>query len=113
MNLTCAEFAVVWILICAICESGNGCQEGRSFVIHALSRLIALVSSKVEASGGIRKAPGLEMRVNMTELLSEPGFSTALLASPKLFSSAPLTNPACAVGVVNRASQRARAEPPG
>src|SRR5437764_15263523 len=110
MNLTCAGLAVVWILICATCECANVCQDGRSFVIHALSRLIALVSSKVEASGGIRKAPRLEMRVNITELLSEPGFNTALLESPKLFSSTPLTNPACAVGVVNRASQRARAE---
>src|SRR5438445_4251179 len=101
------------MLICASCESGNGCHDGRSFVIQALSNLMAFVSSTLEASGGMRSGPGLEIRVNITEFATEPGFRTALLVSPRLFTSGPLTSPASAVGVVKRASHRPRADPPG
>ena len=73
---------------------------------------MAFVSSKFEAIGGIRSAPGVEIRVNIIELAGASGLMTALLVSPLLFSKGPLMMPELAVGVVMRASHKALAEPP-
>ena len=72
---------------------------------------MALVSSRFEPIGGIRRDPGVEIRVSIIELAGDAGLTTMLLVSPLLFSKGPLTMPARAVGVVMTAFQRALAEP--
>src|SRR5437763_278315 len=75
--------------------------------IHCVSTFVASLSTRFESSGGIwmEFALRVDTRVSNADWLSDCGTIIWLFGSPRLFTRAPLINPASAVGVVMRASQ--------
>src|SRR6185436_20614444 len=98
-------------------EYGRAFTQKRSFMllIHCATTLTSVVSTRLDASGGIWMVPGprVLMRLCRTEWPRSCGTITRLAESPSVSLSVPLMMLAWVIGVLKRASQLAADGPPG